>query len=1213
MTPHAPVPPKTPSPPPAPAAVGETLVKRLARLRKRIFTSVGAAELPAADLRKASADLRRAGDLAAAEETCSRAIEIYPADLALAIEHAEIAKAVKDFPLRLIRWQRVIDLGGNLAPARAFGNLADCHLHTGDAAAAAAILHEGLARHPGDFSLLRKFDSFAFARGLVPTAIDTWQAAIETHPDKDLAPFYLQLSRALRQEGLLGRAEMVLREGASKYPEDAPLRDSHAALAYLLALPSSVPVHCDPVHPATRHLFQDRHESSAAGTLAFTPGPQALRQHVPAMLDFAEIVPAPEVAGPPGAADVFAIWGAPKDAHLPVRETAATAGKPLIYLDSGFLSSPGIEGPDAPTHSVVVTPEAVYYDATRPSHLENLLNSDAFTLTEVQRERSENCIAAIATNRLSKFNHAPRTDLRTRFPADGTHRILLVDQRKGGSSIHWSLGGQATFERMLEAALARPACQILVKIHPEVIAGSARSHLAPLLPDPLPENVVVIDHDVNPYDLLDVVDEVFVCTSQLGFEAVMAGKEVHCFAAPYYAGWGFTRDELAIPRRSRQRTPAEVFHLYHIIHSHYFVPGKGAAEIEDLITFLASAQGAATLVSALPEIIPPDTLPDPDPLRILIVIPNDRYGPTGRYSQDIGVALTRLGCQIMVLCEGSCHALDAGVHWRTLTFEGVRLAAKLRSDIVDFAPHFIYENGVRTKAQRAALEAVALTGARFALHSADDDVQVHLSRKGRTAAEKLVALDHPELSSSEVEQFLLKLDWQHSLHVLLDPEFDRWIEPILRVLCYRMASVHTAIWYPFAERLTREYAMPAQIVPPVAAPVDFARIPMTPLERARVLQRYGIGPESTVIFINGSLYSYSPEYALFLEALNQALALQAGNFALVIVSGRSPLPIARMARERLDARIEFADLGVADDEIYMEMLKACDVVCSPGLPDTFNRYRLPSRLVKAMAMAKPILTCRCGFGESLEHGGNAFLMEGENPADWAASIALCGDPAIRAKVGASCRNFALEHFDAQRVATALKRCFEQSLREPPRSLAQGIAFKPDDDPSPRPKIRLRNRHHSPLQPAIHALALRTHRLDTVVHLGAGKCDELEDYCRLGARQIALAEGLLDPIGNFTGTIAIMDLATAVAAMPPAAEKSRHLLVVVEENRAEEAFRDIPNELLQRFRWIVTHSGNDVHQVLVAAGLRAIPLPVNHTGSARHSLFEQTHPATSLTS
>ncbi|NJM38189.1 MAG: glycosyltransferase [Akkermansiaceae bacterium] len=123
----------------------------------------------------------------------------------------------------------------------------------------------------------------------------------------------------------------------------------------------------------------------------------------------------------------------------------------------------------------------------------------------------------------------------------------------------------------------------------------------------------------------------------------------------------------------------------------------------------------------------------------------------------------------------------------------------------------------------------------------------------------------------------------------------------------------------------------------------------------------------------------------------------------------------------------------------MEILKSCDIVCSPGVPDTFNQYRLPSRLVKAMAMSKPILTCRCGFGESLEHRINAFFTEGIDPSDWANTIIMALDAQKRQSVGEKGRLFAEKRFNSDRVAAALKKKFEEMISKPPRRLSDSIS------------------------------------------------------------------------------------------------------------------------------------------------------------------------------
>src|SRR5690606_7598479 len=93
------------------------------------------------------------------------------------------------------------------------------------------------------------------------------------------------------------------------------------------------------------------------------------------------------------------------------------------------------------------------------------------------------------------------------------------------------------------------------KTHPDVLAGKKRGYLEAVTGD----RVRLWAKPVPPLDLLDAVDHVYTVTSQLGFEALMAGKPVTCFGAPFYAGWGLTDDRVAMPRRGRTRTVEQVF------------------------------------------------------------------------------------------------------------------------------------------------------------------------------------------------------------------------------------------------------------------------------------------------------------------------------------------------------------------------------------------------------------------------------------------------------------------------------------------------------------------------------------------------------------------------------------------------------------------------------------------------------------------------------
>ena len=106
--------------------------------------------------------------------------------------------------------------------------------------------------------------------------------------------------------------------------------------------------------------------------------------------------------------------------------------------------------------------------------------------------------------------------------------------------------------------------------------------------------VIRINYDINPYSFLDLVEDVYVVTSGMGFEALMAGKKVHCYGMPFYAGWGVTSDLFMIETRTRPRSVIDIFFFSYIELSRYFVPDvKSGSNIENLVAFFIEKQHAA--------------------------------------------------------------------------------------------------------------------------------------------------------------------------------------------------------------------------------------------------------------------------------------------------------------------------------------------------------------------------------------------------------------------------------------------------------------------------------------------------------------------------------------------------------------------------------------------------------------------------------------------
>jgi capsular polysaccharide export protein len=257
---------------------------------------------------------------------------------------------------------------------------------------------------------------------------------------------------------------------------------------------------------------------------------------------------------------------------------------PYLGLEDGFLRSIGLGVDGAPPYSICIDDVGIYYDATRPSRLENILNGIGWEREELL-EDAKKAIELIRKSYLSKYNHAPMINPGL-FVNSGRERVLIVDQTLGDMSITLGLASKERFKEMYQAAKRdNPNADIYIKTHPDVISGKKEANLSPSDVD---SQTTFIYDDCNPMSLVEKVDKVYVVTSQLGFEALLLGKEVHCFGMPFYAGWGITKDQLKVDRRTKQRTLVEVFAAAYILYIRYLNPVTNQpGTIFDVIDYLS--------------------------------------------------------------------------------------------------------------------------------------------------------------------------------------------------------------------------------------------------------------------------------------------------------------------------------------------------------------------------------------------------------------------------------------------------------------------------------------------------------------------------------------------------------------------------------------------------------------------------------------------------
>lgn len=257
---------------------------------------------------------------------------------------------------------------------------------------------------------------------------------------------------------------------------------------------------------------------------------------------------------------------------------------PCLRAEDGFLRSVGLGVNGAAPLSIVLDDEGIYYDARKASRIERLLAESTKALDdETTIDRARRAIARITEAGLSKYNCAP--PIEPDLPATDRPRVLVVDQTRGDLSVRCGLAGSKSFEAMLAAALEEnPGAEIVVKTHPDVLAGKKRGYLEA----PRGDRIRLFADDVPAHALLSGMSRVYAVTSQLGFEALMAGKPVSCFGAPWYAGWGATDDRIEVPRRGRSRSVEQLFAAAYILYARYLDPTTGRpGDLEDVIEHLA--------------------------------------------------------------------------------------------------------------------------------------------------------------------------------------------------------------------------------------------------------------------------------------------------------------------------------------------------------------------------------------------------------------------------------------------------------------------------------------------------------------------------------------------------------------------------------------------------------------------------------------------------
>lgn len=281
-------------------------------------------------------------------------------------------------------------------------------------------------------------------------------------------------------------------------------------------------------------------------------------------------------------ADVL-VWSGKETPEL--ADGCAREGITLYRVEDGFLRSAGLGAALIEPVSLALDDLGIYYDPTRESRLERLI-AQSVDLPRHALHRAAELRTRMVALKLSKYNlQASGVAL-----PSGQHTVLIPGQVEDDQSILKGAGQVKTNLELVEATRAAfPDSHLIYKPHPDVMAGLRNGGAA----DPKIAQIadqVLPDADIAA--LLDQVDCVSTITSLTGFEALLRGKDVVCFGAPFYAGWGLTDDRGETPSRRVAKPSIEgLIHAALVDYPHYWDPVTGVpCAVETILDRFAQGQ-----------------------------------------------------------------------------------------------------------------------------------------------------------------------------------------------------------------------------------------------------------------------------------------------------------------------------------------------------------------------------------------------------------------------------------------------------------------------------------------------------------------------------------------------------------------------------------------------------------------------------------------------
>jgi glycosyltransferase involved in cell wall biosynthesis len=189
-------------------------------------------------------------------------------------------------------------------------------------------------------------------------------------------------------------------------------------------------------------------------------------------------------------------------------------------------------------------------------------------------------------------------------------------------------------------------------------------------------------------------------------------------------------------------------------------------------------------------------------------------------------------------------------------------------------------------------------------------------------------------------------------------------------------------------------------------------------ERARLCQALGVPSDAWIVVYPGNIHPANAEEMFSLYAAIHALNAR-GYKVHLIRTGIDSLAAPDSRFVELTKQY-VTSLGLVRRDWLLELLRLADLFVQPGAPDSFNNYRLPSKIPEFLAVGRSLVLPATNVGLLMRHGEDALLMERGDAEEITACVAkLLDDPAFSDRLACNGRRFAVEHFDWAKTVTVI--------------------------------------------------------------------------------------------------------------------------------------------------------------------------------------------------